>query len=72
MDITLCILVGFLCFVIGLIAGAIIVYRIIVREDDKQYELLHQINKHWGDYCRSLIHEFYGEKLKELDEESKE
>ena len=72
MDITLCILIGFLCFVFGLIAGVIVVYRVITKEDDKQcderYELLRQMNKAWGDYCRSLIHEFYGEKLKELEE----
>lgn len=73
MDVSWCILIGFLCFVVGLIVGAIVVYRVITKEDDKQcnerYELLLQINKHWGDYCRSLIHEFYDKKLKELEEE---
>ena len=68
MDITLCILIGFLCFVFGLIAGAIVVYRVLIKEENTQYELLRQMNKAWGDYCRSLIHEFYGEKLKELEE----
>lgn len=68
MDITLYILIGFLCFVVGLIIGAIIVFRVFNKEENTQYELLHQMNRAWGDYCRSLIHEFYGEKLKELEE----
>lgn len=68
MNITLCILIGFLCFVVGIIAGAIIVYRVFDKEENTQYELLNHMNKSWGDYCRSLIHEFYGEKLKELEE----
>lgn len=72
MDITLYLLTGFLCFIIGMIIGAIVVYRVFDKEEDTQYELLKEMNKNWGDYCRSLIHEFYENKIKELEEKDDE
>ena len=69
MDITLYILIGFLCFIFGLIVSGIVVYRVFEKEDDKRYDLLDEMNKGWSDHCLRLIHDFYDEKLKELDEE---